>query len=73
PNHLFVDAPKTGFYEEWDPADINSLRSTLEQHHQEIAAVMLEPIVQGAGGMRIYHPEYLKCARALCDEFDVLL
>lgn len=73
PNHLFVDVPKTGFYEEWDPADINSLRSTLEQHHQEIAAVMLEPIVQGAGGMRIYHPEYLKCARALCDEFDVLL
>ncbi|WP_109406484.1 adenosylmethionine--8-amino-7-oxononanoate transaminase [Proteus faecis] len=73
PNHLFVDAPKTGFYEVWDPADIHSLRSTLEQHHQEIAAVMLEPIVQGAGGMRIYHPEYLKQARALCNEFDVLL
>ncbi|WP_311751601.1 adenosylmethionine--8-amino-7-oxononanoate transaminase [Proteus columbae] len=73
PNHLFVDAPKTGFYEEWEPADIHSLRSTLEQHHQEIAAVMLEPIVQGAGGMRIYHPEYLKHARALCTEFDVLL
>lgn len=73
PNHLFVDAPKTGFYEEWDPTDIDSLRSTLEQHHQEIAAVMLEPIVQGAGGMRIYHPEYLKHARALCTEFNVLL
>lgn len=73
PNHLFVDAPKTGFYEEWDPADIQSLRTTLKQHHQEIAAVMLEPIVQGAGGMRIYHPEYLKQARALCNEFDVLL
>ncbi|MCO8050286.1 MULTISPECIES: adenosylmethionine--8-amino-7-oxononanoate transaminase [Proteus] len=73
PNHLFVDAPKTGFYEEWDPTDIHSLHSTLEQHHQEIAAVMLEPIVQGAGGMRIYHPEYLKHARALCTEFDVLL
>ncbi|XOY28826.1 adenosylmethionine--8-amino-7-oxononanoate transaminase [Proteus cibi] len=73
PNHLFVDAPKTGFYEQWDPNDINSLRLTLEQHHQEIAAVMLEPIVQGAGGMRIYHPEYLKQARALCTEFDVLL
>lgn len=73
PNHLFVDAPKTGFYAEWDPMDINSLRSTLAQHPQEIAAVMLEPIVQGAGGMRIYHPEYLKHARALCDEFNVLL
>ena len=73
PNHLFVDAPKTGFYEQWNPNDINSLRLTLEQYHQEIAAVMLEPIVQGAGGMRIYHPEYLKQARALCTEFDVLL
>ncbi|MEQ5206348.1 MULTISPECIES: adenosylmethionine--8-amino-7-oxononanoate transaminase [unclassified Proteus (in: enterobacteria)] len=73
PNHLFVDAPQTGFYEQWNPSDINSLRSTLEQHHHEIAAVMLEPIVQGAGGMRIYHPEYLKHTRALCDEFDVLL
>lgn len=73
PNHLFVDAPKTGFYEQWNPNDINSLRLTLEQHHQEIAAVMLEPIVQGAGGMRIYHPEYLKQARVLCTEFDVLL
>ncbi|MEQ4923769.1 adenosylmethionine--8-amino-7-oxononanoate transaminase [Proteus hauseri] len=73
PNHLFVDAPKTGFYQQWDPDDINSLRLTLEQHHQEIAAVMLEPIVQGAGGMRIYHPEYLKQTRALCDKFNVLL
>lgn len=73
PNHFFVDAPKTGFYQQWDPDDINSLRLTLEQHHQEIAAVMLEPIVQGAGGMRIYHPEYLKQTRALCDKFNVLL
>ncbi|OAT47890.1 adenosylmethionine-8-amino-7-oxononanoate aminotransferase [Proteus hauseri ATCC 700826] len=73
PNHLFVNAPKTGFYEQWDPNDIDSLHSILEQHHQEIAAVMLEPIVQGAGGMRIYHPEYLKQTRALCDKFGVLL
>lgn len=73
PNHLFVDAPKTGFYEQWDPNDIDSLHSILEHHHQEIAAVMLEPIVQGAGGMRIYHPEYLKQTRALCNKFGVLL
>lgn len=73
PNHLFVEAPQTGFYDTWDPQDIAPLRQTLEQHHHEIAAVMLEPIVQGAGGMRIYHPEYLKQARALCDEFNVLL
>ncbi|HFK2133680.1 TPA: adenosylmethionine--8-amino-7-oxononanoate transaminase [Proteus mirabilis] len=73
PNHLFVDAPKTGFYQPWDATDIDALRTTLAQHHQHIAAVMLEPIVQGAGGMRIYHPEYLTQARALCDEFNVLL
>ena len=73
PHHLFVEAPKTGFDEQWNPQDIEPLRQILEQHHQEITAVMLEPIVQGAGGMRIYHPEYLKHARALCNEFDVLL
>ncbi|HEK1817515.1 adenosylmethionine--8-amino-7-oxononanoate transaminase [Proteus mirabilis] len=73
PNHLFVEAPKAGFYQPWDATDIDALRTTLAQHHQHIAAVMLEPIVQGAGGMRIYHPEYLTQARALCDEFNVLL
>ncbi|EMH1106041.1 adenosylmethionine--8-amino-7-oxononanoate transaminase [Proteus mirabilis] len=73
PNHLFVEAPKTGFYQPWDATDIDALRTTLAQHHQHIAAVMLEPIVQGAGGMRIYHPEYLTQARALCDKFNVLL
>ncbi|HCR4066466.1 TPA: adenosylmethionine--8-amino-7-oxononanoate transaminase [Proteus mirabilis] len=73
PNHLFVEAPKTGFYQPWDATDIDALRTTLAQHHQHIAAVMLEPIVQGAGGMRIYHPEYLTQARALCGEFNVLL
>lgn len=73
PNHLFVEAPKTGFYQPRDATDIDDLRTTLAQHHQHIAAVMLEPIVQGAGGMRIYHPEYLTQARALCDEFNVLL
>ncbi len=73
PNHLFVEAPKTGFYQPWDATDIDALRTTLARHHQHIAAVMLEPIVQGAGGMRIYHPEYLTQARALCDEFNVLL
>ncbi|HAU5010509.1 TPA: adenosylmethionine--8-amino-7-oxononanoate transaminase [Proteus mirabilis] len=73
PNHLFVEAPKTGFYQPWNATDIDALRTTLAQHHQHIAAVMLEPIVQGAGGMRIYHPEYLTQARALCDKFNVLL
>lgn len=71
--HLFADAPKAGFADSWDASELSSLTSLLEQHHHEIAALILEPIVQGAGGMRIYHPEYLKACRALCDKYDVLL
>lgn len=70
---FFADAPQCGFKEEWDEQDIASLHKQLEQHHEQIAALILEPIVQGAGGMRIYSPHYLKRARELCDEFGVLL
>jgi len=73
PEHIFAESPKTGFWGEWDAKDIDSFREKLTAHHEEIAAVILEPIVQGAGGMRIYHPEYLKQVRLLCDEFNVLL
>lgn len=73
PEHIFADSPKTGFWDQWDANDINSFREKLATHHQEVAAVILEPIVQGAGGMRIYHPEFLKQVRLLCDEFNVLL
>ncbi|CDH33540.1 adenosylmethionine--8-amino-7-oxononanoate transaminase [Xenorhabdus bovienii] len=73
PNHLFADAPQSRFEGEWQPEDITSFRQLLLQHHNEIAAVVLEPIVQGAGGMRIYHPEYLRQVRKLCDEYQILL
>ncbi|WP_060982839.1 adenosylmethionine--8-amino-7-oxononanoate transaminase [Vibrio splendidus] len=73
PEHIFADSPKTGFWDEWDAKDIDSFREKLTAHHEEIAAVILEPIVQGAGGMRIYHPEFLRQVRLLCDEFNVLL
>lgn len=73
PEHLFVDAPKTAFNEPWDEGDLNALKAMLNRHQSEIAAIILEPIVQGAGGMRFYHPNYLKGVRALCDEADILL
>ncbi|MEZ9570036.1 adenosylmethionine--8-amino-7-oxononanoate transaminase [Vibrio splendidus] len=73
PEHIFADSPKTGFWDDWNSSDINSFREKLTAHHAEVAAVILEPIVQGAGGMRIYHPEFLRQVRLLCDEFNVLL
>lgn len=70
---FFADAPHCHFDEPCLDKDIASLRSQLEQHHHEIAAIILEPIVQGAGGMRIYSPDYLKQVRQLCDKNNVLL
>ncbi len=73
PKHLFAAAPKVTEDADWSDDDIADFRSLIKKHHQEIAAVILEPIVQGAGGMRFYAPEYLRQARALCDRYDVLL
>lgn len=73
PEHIFVDSPEAGFFDEWNPADTKPLEDALEANHQDIAAIILEPIVQGAGGMRIYHPSYLKAVRELCDRYGLLL
>ncbi|MBU9856779.1 adenosylmethionine--8-amino-7-oxononanoate transaminase [Rahnella bonaserana] len=73
PQHLFADAPQSRFDGEWDETDITPFAKMLDEHHSKIAAVILEPVVQGAGGMRIYHPLYLKRVRKLCDEYGVLL
>ncbi len=71
--HFFAPAPQTRFDQKWNPDDALPVREILEQHHHEIAAIIMEPVVQGAGGMRLYHPEYVKACRKLCDEFNVLL
>jgi len=73
PNRIFVPAPQVGFDQTWDPADIAELAQTLEQHHHSIAGLIIEPIVQGAGGMRFYHPEYLRQAKLLCEKYNILL
>src|SRR5690606_5543110 len=73
PKHLFVRAPQCRSDADWLESDIAELQRQLEYQAHEIAAIILEPIVQGAGGMRFYCPEYLRRVRALCDEHDVLL
>ena len=70
---IFVSAPTVSFSDDWRPEAINELAQTLAAQHQQLAALILEPIVQGAGGMRFYHPEYLRQAKALCEQYDVLL
>ena len=70
---FFADSPRSKFGGEWEPADMDSMRTILEQYTDEIAAVILEPIVQGTGGMRFYHPQYLRELSALCRERGILL
>ncbi|MBF0219230.1 MAG: adenosylmethionine--8-amino-7-oxononanoate transaminase [Gammaproteobacteria bacterium] len=70
---LFIPAPTTPYGEPCADADIAPLRDLLAAQHQEIAAVILEPVVQGAGGMRFYAADYLRHARKLCDTYGVLL
>ena len=73
PKQLFAPAPQCPFDGPSTDAEMAEITALLSDHSHEIAAVVLEPIVQGAGGMRFYSPEYLVKVRALCDHYDVLL
>ncbi|MCL4161963.1 UNVERIFIED_CONTAM: hypothetical protein GTU68_054642 [Idotea baltica] len=72
--HLFADAPPQSRHDDdWQDSHINAFKQMIEQHHHETAAVILEPMVQNAGGIRFYHPNYLRHVRALCNQYDILL
>lgn len=73
PNHLFAEPFTVGFEDQWQESAGDHLKSLFKAHHQELFAVIIEPIVQGAGGMRFYHPNYLKLLRALCDQYEIPL
>ena len=71
PVRYFVEQPRSRFGGDWNPDDIASLKATIEEHCDELAALILEPVVQGAGGMWFYHPEYLRQAVELCRKHDI--
>jgi adenosylmethionine-8-amino-7-oxononanoate aminotransferase len=70
---LFAERPRPRFDADWDPRAMDDVAGLLARHRDDVAAVVLEPVVQGAGGMWFYHPRYLRELRALCDEAGVLL
>lgn len=72
-HHLFADAPACKFDEPFQESHIGKFAQLIQQHRQKIAAVIVEPIVQGAGGMRFYSPDYLRRVRELCDKHEILL
>ncbi|MEV0113048.1 adenosylmethionine--8-amino-7-oxononanoate transaminase [Streptomyces sp. NPDC050844] len=72
PQQVFADAPPTGF-DAYDDVYAEHLRELIGRHADELAAVIVEPVVQGAGGMRFHSPAYLRVLREACDEHDVLL
>lgn len=73
PDHIFAERPSCRFDEPFEERHIADLEAKLVEHQSEIAAVILEPVVQGAGGMWFYAPDYLRRLRELCDQHDVLL
>ncbi|WP_286742839.1 adenosylmethionine--8-amino-7-oxononanoate transaminase, partial [Pseudoalteromonas sp. UBA2102] len=73
PEHVFVPAPVSKFDGKFNQAEAQTLEQYFKTHHHEVAAFIIEPIVQNAGGMNFYHPAYLACVRKLCTQYNVLL
>ena len=73
PRQFFAPAPTRPFDEACEESDLRDIAELLDTHHDEIAAVIVEPVVQGAGGMNFYSPDYLVRLRSLCDQWDILL
>ncbi|TRV76636.1 adenosylmethionine--8-amino-7-oxononanoate transaminase [Streptomyces sp. 130] len=73
PRQVFADEPPAGYGSEPDPAYAAHLRELIGRHADELAAVIVEPVVQGAGGMRFHSPGYLRVLREACDAYGVLL
>ncbi|NQX90330.1 MAG: adenosylmethionine--8-amino-7-oxononanoate transaminase, partial [Halioglobus sp.] len=73
PKQLFAPRPTCLFEQSCAASELADVESLLINHGQDIAAVIVEPIVQGAGGMHFYSPEYLVHLRSLCDQHEVLL
>ena len=73
PQHVFAPPPPLGYLDEPDETYLDELRALVAAHADELAAIIVEPIVQGAGGMRFYAPDYLQAMRDLADEHGLLL
>ncbi len=73
PQHLFIERPSISFHQPWQDNADETIKQMIAQHHTSLAAVIIEPIVQGAGGMWFYHPQYLKTLREQCNKYNILL
>ncbi|MDU0111833.1 adenosylmethionine--8-amino-7-oxononanoate transaminase [Psychrosphaera aquimarina] len=73
PKNYFIEAPKSKPDQDFDHKELDELKMLLQQDSDNIAALILEPVVQGAGGMRFYHPEFISAAKSICEQYKILL